>query len=98
MPPGQILKKLVPEQYQKNDKQVIWKAIEKGDVTKVEKWIKTTKNVNLQNSKGETPLMCAVRTLNLPVIQLLLNNGVDPTLRTYNGTTPCEPFFTFFYL
>ena len=38
---------------------------------------------NIKNVMGETPLMWAVRRLDIDNIEYLLNNGADPTIKNY---------------
>ena len=40
---------------------------------------------NIQNSQGRSPLMLAADQGSLPILQLLLRNGADRTLKDRNG-------------
>jgi ankyrin repeat protein len=51
----------------------------------VERIVKLGADVNKQDKDGESPLMHALRTKNLKIIELLLDHGADLTLTNKNG-------------
>src|SRR4030095_11553455 len=42
---------------------------------------------NQLNRIGATPFLLAAKSVDLPLMRLLLENGADPTLKTDEGTT-----------
>lgn len=64
-------------------------AVTLGDQSLVEKMIQQGANVNYVNSKGWTPLMCAIKA-NAPlgIIKLLLDSGAKPNVKTKTGESP----------
>jgi hypothetical protein len=42
--------------------------------------------INVEDWEGITPLQNTIRAKNLPMVQLLIENGADPTYRTPFGT------------
>ncbi|WP_136666776.1 ankyrin repeat domain-containing protein [Flavobacterium sp. H122] len=68
----------------KVDHSPICKAIIKGDVEAVKKFIEYGVNVN-ETSNGLTPLMLAARFNNVEIVKLLLQKGADRKIRDEKG-------------
>lgn len=47
-------------------------------------------NPNLQDSRGVTPLIWAIKFKNIELIKILLDFGADKTIADYNNITPFE--------
>ena len=67
----------------------LYTAVSKGHLSVVEELLQSggRTQVNIPNSKGWTPLFCAVAE-GQPMVKLLLDNGAEPTLSNNNGWTP----------
>lgn len=68
----------------KVDHSPICRAIIKGDVEAVKKFIEYGVNVN-ETSNGLTPLMLAARFNNVAIVNLLLKNGADRRVKDEKG-------------
>lgn len=68
----------------KVDHSPICKAIIKGDVEAVKKFIEYGANVN-ETSNGLTPLMLAARYNNVEIVKLLLEKGANKRFKDENG-------------
>ncbi|MBC2839043.1 ankyrin repeat domain-containing protein [Robiginitalea sp. SC105] len=62
------------------------KAIMQGDMATVEKMIQLGEDVN-RKSLGKTPVIFAARYNQPEILEMLLDNGADPTIRCDNGYT-----------
>ncbi|WP_313893785.1 ankyrin repeat domain-containing protein [Psychrobacillus sp.] len=63
-------------------------SCEMDDINKVRQFIEFNYNLNDQNEKGWTPLIVASYHGNYNIVNLLLENGADPNLSNFKGTTP----------
>lgn len=68
----------------KVDHSPICKAVIKGDVEAVRKFLEYGVNVN-ETSNGLTPLMLAARFNNVEIVKLLLQNGADKRFKDEKG-------------
>ena len=66
------------------------KAVERGDVGKVEELLKRGANPNTKDEKGRTPLHYAAAMGHLDIAKLLLERGADPSARDKYGQTPAN--------
>jgi hypothetical protein len=66
------------------------KAVEKGDLTLVQKHIAAHTDLNAKNATGWTPLHIAATNGNLAVVQALTAGGADPARTTPQGKTPLD--------
>lgn len=55
------------------------------EITTLEKLVPVTKNINLQNAKGESALTFAVRSGSSDAVSLLLNKGADVNVKDKDG-------------
>jgi len=55
------------------------------EITTLEKLVPLTKNINLQNAKGESALTFAVRSGSSDAVSLLLNKGADVNVKDKDG-------------
>lgn len=65
-------------------------AIEKNNLVYAQKVLSMNFDPNLQHDNGYTPLAYAAMRGSLPMIELLLRNGADPTQVTKEGDSPVE--------
>ena len=65
-------------------------AIEKNNLVYAQKVFGMNFDPNLHHDNGYTPLAYAAMRGSLPMIELLLRNGSDPTQATKEGDTPVE--------
>jgi hypothetical protein len=65
-------------------------AIEKNNLVYAQKVLGMNFDPNLHHDNGYTPLAYAAMRGSLPMIELLLRNGSDPTQATKEGDTPVE--------
>ena len=65
----------------------IWLCAEKGDVTAVQEFFAQSKDADIRNSKGETPLMFAAQGGQVSVAEILLAKGADINLKDSDGNT-----------
>ncbi|MBL4658322.1 MAG: ankyrin repeat domain-containing protein [Flavobacteriales bacterium] len=66
----------------------VWvKAIEKGDLSKVEKLINRGEDVNSKSDNGRTPLMFAAFQGRTRIVKLLVDAGVDMNVTNTEGST-----------
>jgi hypothetical protein len=65
-------------------------AIEKNNLVYAQKVLGMNFDPNLHHDNGYTPLAYAAMRGSLPMIELLLRNGADPTQATKEGDTPVE--------
>ncbi|WP_428224812.1 ankyrin repeat domain-containing protein [Flavobacterium sp.] len=66
------------------DHSPLCKAIIKGDVEAVKKFLEYGSDVN-EGENGVTPLMLAARYNQVEIIKMLLKNGADPKQKDENG-------------
>ena len=70
----------------------LYTAIEKGNIYKVTYLIQENpniqKNLNIQNSEGNTPLHIAVSLRLTSIAKLLIENEANPNIQNYKGNTP----------
>lgn len=59
-----------------------------NDIDRVNQYIYYKYNLNDQNERGWTPLIVACYHGNFNIANLLLENGANPNLTNYKGTTP----------
>ncbi|MDF3048070.1 MAG: uncharacterized protein K0R73_1188 [Candidatus Midichloriaceae bacterium] len=86
---------LTPEQQEEyltqeqrlNTSQKIFKLVEQGNIAGVETLCQTQgmKVVNLENARGRTPLMVACISLQVDMVEKLLELGANPNLKTETG-------------
>ena len=65
-------------------------AIEKNNLVYAQKVLSMNFDPNLRHENGYTPLTYAAMRGSLPMIELLLRNGADPTQATMEGDSPVE--------
>ena len=65
-------------------------AIEKNNLVYAQKVLAMNFEPNLHHDNGYTPLAYAAMRGSLPMIELLLRNGADPTMNTKEGDSPVE--------
>jgi len=65
-------------------------AIEKNNLVYAQKVLSMNFDPNLHHDNGYTPLGYAAMRGSLPMIELLLRNGADPTQTTKEGDSPVE--------
>jgi hypothetical protein len=65
-------------------------AIEKNNLVYCQKVLSMNFDPNLHHDNGYTPLAYAAMKGSLPMVELLLRNGADPTAVTKEGDTPVE--------
>ena len=65
-------------------------AIEKNNLVYAQKVLAMNFDPNLHHDNGYTPLAYAAMRGSLPMIELLLRNGADPTQATKEGDSPVE--------
>ena len=65
-------------------------AIEKNNLVYAQKVLAMNFDPNLHHDNGYTPLGYAAMRGSLPMIELLLRNGADPTQATKEGDSPVE--------
>jgi hypothetical protein len=65
-------------------------AIEKNNLVYAQKVLSMNFDPNLHHDNGYTPLAYAAMRGSLPMIELLLRNGADPTQTTQEGDSPVE--------
>jgi hypothetical protein len=65
-------------------------AIEKNNLVYAQKVLSMNFDPNLHHDNGYTPLAYAAMRGSLPMIELLLRNGSDPTQTTKEGDSPVE--------
>lgn len=71
------------------DDPLLIKAVEEGDVVRVQQLLEQGANVNVcENYWGWTPLHIAVDAGRVDIVKLLLSRGADPQRRKKNGATP----------
>ena len=71
-----------------SDEHKMEKAIKKGNVEAVKKYVKKGADVNFINRHEETALMCAISIHNFEIIKILLNNKADVNKTGYHKITP----------
>ena len=55
----------------------IFEAINKGDISEVKRMASTTKNLDIKNEQGRTPLMLAAEQANMECEKALVDAGAD---------------------
>jgi hypothetical protein len=65
-------------------------AIEKNNLVYAQKVLSMNFDPNLHHDNGYSPLAYAAMRGSLPMVELLLRNGADPTQATIEGDTPVE--------
>ena len=65
-------------------------AIEKNNLVYAQKVLAMNFDPNLHHDNGYTPLAYAAMRGSLPMIELLLRNGADPSQSTKEGDSPVE--------
>ncbi len=63
-------------------------AASKGNVQEIKDYINIDININYRDANGATALFYAVDGGYLEIIKILLYNGADPNISTYDGYTP----------
>ena len=57
--------------------QDIFQAIEQNNIAEIKNYIEQKKDIEVKNSKGETPLMAATYKNSLPIVKLLIEAGAN---------------------
>jgi hypothetical protein len=65
-------------------------AIEKNNLVYAQKVLSMNFDPNLHHDNGYSPLAYAAMRGSLPMVELLMRNGADPTQATIEGDTPVE--------
>jgi uncharacterized protein len=65
-------------------------AVEKNNLVYAQKVLSMNFEPNLHHDNGYTPLAYAAMRGSLPMVELLLRNGADPTQATKEGDSPVE--------
>jgi ankyrin repeat protein len=83
---------LEPRPRQKSAEAVraLFYAIEKGNTVYAQKVLSMRYDANIHHENGYTPLAYAAMKGNVPMIDVLLRNGANPSLATREGDTPVE--------
>ena len=66
----------------------LFEAVQNNDLKIIENLVRAGKNVNIQNSYGNTPLHEALRKKNIIMIKVLLDLGADPNMQNAVGRSP----------
>jgi len=67
-------------------------AVEGRNLNLVRKMIAKKADVNVQAAEGKTALHKAAEKVDLGILNLLLDNGADLTIKDHNGNTPLDVF------
>ncbi|BEP32575.1 MAG: hypothetical protein WBIAU2_08020 [Wolbachia endosymbiont of Drosophila biauraria] len=69
--------------------EIIFKAVERGDIDAVNRLISEGADVKVENDKGETPLHIAAEKGHKEVVEALLGkDGIDVNIEDKHGNTP----------
>ena len=79
-----------PKEKSSEGVRALFYAIEKNNLVYAQKVLAMNFDPNLHHDNGYTPLAYAAMRGSLPMIELLLRNGADPTQATKEGDTPVE--------
>jgi hypothetical protein len=79
-----------PKEKSSEGVRALFYAIEKNNLVYAQKVLAMNFDPNLHHDNGYTPLAYAAMRGSLPMIELLLRNGSDPTQATKEGDTPVE--------
>ncbi len=79
-----------PKEKSSEGVRALFYAIEKNNLVYAQKVLSMNFDPNLQHDNGYTPLAYAAMRGSLPMIELLLRNGADPTQVTKEGDSPVE--------
>jgi hypothetical protein len=79
-----------PKEKSTEGTRALFYAIEKNNLVYAQKVLSMNFDPNLLHDNGYTPLAFAAMRGSLPMIELFLRNGADPTQATKEGDTPVE--------
>jgi len=79
-----------PKEKSAEGTRALFYAIEKNNLVYAQKVLAMNFDPNLRHENGYTPLAYAAMRGSLPMIELLLRNGADPTQTTTEGDSPVE--------
>jgi hypothetical protein len=79
-----------PKEKSAEGTRALFYAIEKNNLVYAQKVLSMSFDPNLHHDNGYTPLAYAAMRGSLPMIELLLRNGADPTQATKEGDTAVE--------
>jgi uncharacterized protein len=79
-----------PRQRSAEAVRALFYAIEKGNTVYAQKVLSMRFDANLHHDNGYTPLAYAAMKGNVPMIDVLLRNGANPSFPTREGDTPLE--------
>ncbi len=71
----------------KDKSEELFIACESGDSFQVQQLIQIPKIINVQNTKGWSPLIVAIYNNHIEIVKILLLSGADIKIKNFNGTT-----------